>query len=689
MDNQQAEQSTNFVEINEVNESKCPHDYYQIKTSILALLIYLPILKLKNKPILIHQSLFQPYQYLLEPILNQQGLSYELYINNEENIAGVFQRYNLNPRLVNYEEENLSQIIKQNNIKIPFVTENEFAKRLKSESTTSLVIDSTPFYKSINQNFALYSAEQIMELDDSEFYPWIDFIISNPTKGENSGRQPHDYPSPAWLHECWCHNQENSRNSKINLREQYENRIAHALSSYDKKEEIHLLSLGSGGLFQDFMIILRLYTEGFTHIHLDCVEIIDNSKQQGILTAIVNRLNLNNVNIKTRHFKTIDEIKEGQIYDSIYAIDFDKGVQLFSKDGSSRQLKHRCPSLQTNELTALFFNAYAKLAHTPSALFLLTVGENFLALQNEPNEYKFNSFLGFEEVIENNSYHDYYYINANIFSFLIHLSFLKKQNKPLLINENIVNPKVKESLLQILSQQGFAYKIASEKTIAEMLDEELATVLIIDDTAFDNSNKNESWIDKQFNNGCVQMARWKSSIRRNIIAPSFIDIKGQQLIKTITQMTTLDFVKNIVAGIELYQQFISKTTLPTCSLWHIPHNDSKFAKKLKLQLMSIIEQSEASHGSKVDQNLKNSLYLDLHSTSSEKFSISRFIYASLLNDVQLQQLSSEDFQKLKLYLIASGNLPLLQYKTPKPEKNDFDNALRDSIVEECVGNLSI
>jgi hypothetical protein len=684
LENQHNEvQATNFVNFDELMENDSSPDYYQIKTSIFALIMYLPFLKQQNKPILLNQAPVLPYQKLLEQILNQHGLSYELFITKEENIEGVFIRFGLHPRLVRAKTENLKIILEQNNIKLPLVTENEFAKRLETESTTSLIIDAKPFDKLINKKYDLYNTTQIMELDPNQFDQWIQFIYLNPTKSENRVSRAHQFPSGSWLHECWCIDQENSRHSKINLREQYENRILHAISSHDKKDRIHLLSLGSGGLFQDLIILLRLHAEGYKNINLDCVDIINNKNQQNLLAAIISRLNQKSSSIRVRHHKHIDEIEQNQTYDSIYGIDFDELVKISNIDGSTRQLKYRGPNPKTDELTALFFKAYARLAPTQTALFLLTVGKDYLALQNE---IKSSSFLSFENVLDNNSYHDYYYINANIYELLIHLPFLRKQNKPLLINEALINPQLKDSLLQILNQQGLTYEIASENTIAEKLDKESATVLIIDNTAFDNSYKNESWIDKQFNHGYAQMARWNCKLGRKqdsyIIAPPFIDIKGLQLSKKITQMTTLEFVNKVIEGIVRYQESNLNRTLPSCSLWHNQQSEARIAKKIQFQMKSLLSEPTIPLTSLVNQELKNRLYTELQSTSSGKNSISRFIYASLLNDKQLQQISDDDFQKFKLYLIVSGNPPLFQYKTPKPEKNYLDNALRDSILEE-------
>ncbi|MBA3535904.1 MAG: hypothetical protein H0T84_04745 [Tatlockia sp.] len=674
-------QPTNIVNFEYLIDSNT-HDYYQIKTSIFALIMYLPYLKQQNKPILLNQALVLPYQTALKQILNQHGISYELYIVKEEDLQGVFIRYNLPPQLVSAREENLKIILEQNNIKLPFVTENEFAKRLKAESATSLILDAKPFTK---KEYALHNSIQIMELAPERFDQWLQLIYLSPTKSENGLSRAHQFPSSSWLHECWCINQENSRHSKINLREKYENRIIDAISSHDKKDDIHLLSLGSGGLFQDLMILLRLHADGYKNLSLDCVDISNNSNQQNLLAAIVIRLNQKGSNIRVRHFKHLDQIKEGQFYNCIYAIDFDEAVKISNIDGSSRQLKHRASNLKTGELTALFIKAYAKLAPTPTALFLMTVGKDYLALQNE---IKSSSFLNFENVIENNSYHDYYYINANIFELLNHLPFLRKQDKPLLINEALIDPQIMESLIQILNTQGLTYEIASENSIAKKLDKELATVLIIDDTAFDNSYKNESWIDKQFNHGCAQMARWNCNLGRKtdsyIIAPPFIDIKGVQLSKKITQMTTLDFLTKVMAGIECYQQSRSNSSLPSCSLWSNRQAETRIAKKLKYQMESLLSEPKILLTAMVNQDLKNKLYTELNSTSSSKNSLSRIIYASLLNDKQLQQISDDDFQKLKLYLIVSGNPPLLQYKTPKPEKNAVDNGLRDSILEESM-----
>jgi hypothetical protein len=114
--------------------------------------------------------------------------------------------------------------------------------------------------------------------------------------------------------------------------------------------------------------------------------------------------------------------------------------------------------------------------------FLLTFGKNYIAHSGEKAELYCDEYdHQFEKRIETHAYHDYYYINANILSLLTHLPFLKAKKKPLLINEAILNPSTTSSLQKLLAQHDIDYVIASESDIGKKLDDECASVLIIDD----------------------------------------------------------------------------------------------------------------------------------------------------------------------------------------------------------------
>lgn len=498
-------------------------------------------------------------------------------------------------------------------------------------------------------SYKLYSVEEISQLGSEAFNDWLNFFYKNPTKPEKSSYD-NARPSSNWLHECWCPmTQAHSRASFFDIRGKYEDKILNVAKSKDKNEVVRLLSLGSGGLFQDLMIILKLYYNGYKNIELDCIEIEDNQAQQSILQAIIERLNQNGAKIRIRHFKNMEERgAQSSPCDVVYAIDFDDIGNALGKDFSSRQLPFRSENKANDSICPLFLGAYAELRQSPSSLFLLTFGKNYIAHSGEKAELYCDELdHQFEKRIETHAYHDYYYINANILSLLTHLPFLKAKKKPLLINEAILNPSTTLSLQKLLAQHNIGYVIASESAIGKKLDDECASVLIIDDTIHDSRKPEEQYVHPIFKHGHAQVSRVNLSARRVDVFFAFNAIKTEQLSQRINSLPIESYLERATIGIQNYLDWCSKNASGTRGLTrfsHWYHGDSGIRRAQDLQKK--IESFSNVTADDLDL-VKSTIKEKLHGSSNTRHSLARFIFAALARDMEIETLPDSDYKTIR------------------------------------------
>ncbi|KTC88950.1 hypothetical protein OQJ18_03305 [Fluoribacter dumoffii] len=501
--------------------------------------------------------------------------------------------------------------------------------------------------------YKLYTAEEITNLDIETFNQWLSFLYKYPTQNKspyNGALQP----SPDWLHECWCiRTQAHSRASFSNIRAKYEERILSAVQSNDKKSTIRLLSLGSGGLFQDLMILLKLYYNGYKDIELDCIENVANQEQQKILNAIIDRLNQNDANIRVRHFSTVDERNENtdssQVEcDVVYAIDFDDIGKVLGKDFSERQLEARAENSYSDALCPLFLGAYAQLRKSASSLFLLTFGKNYISHHGEKADIYCNELdYQFEKRIPSYVYHDYYYINANIFSLLLHLPFIKAKNKTLLINEEILNESTSESIKKILDQHNISYFIASADEIGKKLDAEAATVLVIDDSICNRKNPGEEYLDASFKHGHAQVTRYDLDVRkkpRNDVFFSFHEIKANQFTQRVGQLSADECVEKVNEGIINYLEWCKKNASGTRGITrfsHWFHGESGILRAKGLQ-KALSESPDVGK-----DELLSLLNKHLQGSGNTHHSLTRFIHSALSRDNELENLPDADYKEVR------------------------------------------
>ncbi|MGC1182745.1 hypothetical protein [Legionella sp.] len=496
-------------------------------------------------------------------------------------------------------------------------------------------------------SYKLYSAKEISKLNSKTFNHWLNFLYKNPTKSEKSSYDDAQ-PSSSWLHECWCPvTQAHSRANFFDIRSKYENRILNVAKSKNKSEVIRLLSLGSGGLFQDLMIILKLYYNGYKNIKLDCIEIKGNQTQQSIFQAIIEQLNQNGAKITVRHFKNMEERgAQSSSCDAVYALDFDDIGDVLGKDFSSRQLPSRSKNIENDSICPLFLGAYAELQQSSSSLFLLTFGKNYIAHNGEIAELYCDEFdHQFEKRIETHAYHDYYYINANILSLLIHLPFLKAKKKPLLINEAILNSNTTLSLQKILTQHNIDYIIASESVIGKKLDEKCASVLIIDDSIHDSTIPEEQYIHPIFKHGHAQVSRVIS--RKVDVFFAFNTIKTEQLSQRINNLPIEKYLERTTIGIQNYLDWCSKNAsgirgLTRFSHWY--HGDSGVRRARALQ--KTIESFSNVTSEEFDL-VKSTIKEKLQDSSNTCHSLTRFICSALTEDMELETLPDSDYKTIR------------------------------------------
>lgn len=85
---------------------------------------------------------------------------------------------------------------------------------------------------------------------------------------------------------------------------------------------ISILSFGSGGLFQDFVILGKLIQIGYKRISFSLLDPqIDNEKVDSLRNFAEN---IPDVQIEIKSYKNIREISQDEMFDTAYAIDFDQ-----------------------------------------------------------------------------------------------------------------------------------------------------------------------------------------------------------------------------------------------------------------------------------------------------------------------------------------------------------------------------
>lgn len=209
----------------------------------------------------------------------------------------------------------------------------------------------------------LLYADQIECLSVEEFKRWLAHLLENPALYAKFGRKHH------WLSECACsfHN----RSKTGNTRSRVEAEILNHTRAMDRNS-ISLLSMGSGRLFQDLIILASLMKQGFQDVSVCMIEdawhkgIVSSSKSK-IFQSIVKQLRkaYPGVKVRTTYAGNVSSIPVDRRYDLVYAIDYDDFQVSIDSLGANRQQYQAQVDLM---------KAASKLSVHPKAAFFVSQG---------------------------------------------------------------------------------------------------------------------------------------------------------------------------------------------------------------------------------------------------------------------------------------------------------------------------
>lgn len=254
------------------------------------------------------------------------------------------------------------------------------------------------------------------------------------------------------LRECRCNNDAHHRFIKDNSRRKLENAIIDRITQFPDSKNITLLSLGSGELLQDLIIVFRLTLLGYKNINLVCVDPEFDHEKIGEFLVIMEALNQYcEMNTICNFFNKVDDIPEElRDFDVVYAIDYDNLE--CGNDYSSRQLPERTGSFKDKPYLAA-------IAMLKACSFLNTNINSFAAFSQHAYLSIFSKNLAglpSENNIENVVFHpnhfQQYCINSSLEVLLLHFAFFIKEKKQLFINDEIM-PADHKPYIEILLQK--------------------------------------------------------------------------------------------------------------------------------------------------------------------------------------------------------------------------------------------
>lgn len=294
------------------------------------------------------------------------------------------------------------------------------------------------------------------------------------------------------LSECICINtRAHFRFEEGNTRSKIENAIINSAKSFPQNIALSILSIGSGGLLQDLIILFRLILNGYNDIRITCVEpewTNEKNKEscRQFETIIAGLNQYLGTNIECIFYNDIDEVQYAH-FDIIYAIDYDN--LFLNKDYSSRQLPgHEGNFTQEPYKAAMAFIKGFNLNDKLEAFGAYSQGKvaNILSVTNPVEANLF-------EIVNHENPYTQYCINASLEVLVMYLPFFIAEKKPLLINDEIMSADDKdyvEAMLDRLDIQNryFNYANCKKSGINPTPNE---YTLVVDGMAFDTS-RNET-----------------------------------------------------------------------------------------------------------------------------------------------------------------------------------------------------
>lgn len=493
--------------------------------------------------------------------------------------------------------------------------------------------------------FDLYSAENIRKLTQHQFETWVGKILKelkNPTPFAGDFLSS-NWPDDSWLHECWCPTtQSHARNKSFwskNLRADYEEKLFSAVRARDKNEPLRLLSGGSGGLFQDLVILLKLHRKGFKKIHLDCMEVRDNSYQQNILAAIIEQLNKSpQTTITVNHYSDNIALPFSNVYDLAYFIDAEEISNVIGKDCTiNRDLPRRKVDKEKNSYNFLSLILYAMATLSLKGICLVSYGKNNFIYNSQTNSFfsKHNEFIPFNTEKIMDKQYDCFYINANPMMFLFHIEYFAFQKKPVFVNQDVLNEFSEKAVLALAGKFGFELEIISENEVKNKFIGHEDSVFVFDGTAF-NEIKKENPHDGLFSQKAhVARVPWANELKEQTY-PKFTHFKACQIKQRLTQYSYSELLKLVIKGCEDYLAWRKQYAVGTRGLTrfsHWSHGDSgiKRAKSIALKAHQFLSQKEECH-QEIEVFIKQEIYDECAKSGDAKHSCSRFIAHAISED---------------------------------------------------------
>lgn len=125
------------------------------------------------------------------------------------------------------------------------------------------------------------------------------------------------------------------------------NRLAESFP--DKNQQVRLLSMGSGGLMGDFILLEKLILSGFKKITIDCVEPL-GIEEESIEKLLTFFNEIPEVSINLEAFKDIEDVPSDREFAAVLAIDYSELAKITSPE--------------TIKNTADLMKAYGRLSET-------------------------------------------------------------------------------------------------------------------------------------------------------------------------------------------------------------------------------------------------------------------------------------------------------------------------------------
>lgn len=329
--------------------------------------------------------------------------------------------------------------------------------------------------------------EQIKTFSASEFNQWVVMIAEASFKVFSDIKQ-------SWkISECRCPGSiawgavggPHSRKNPLELRNKLETTIEKACEGVGKDEPINLLSIGSGQLYQELVILARLWVKGYRQIHLYSVDDDSDFAEKNInarkqFAKLIEVFNQQGASFNFSSSATLSDVPETVRFDVVYAVDFDDAGMAMATEYANRNIPRGISGIKGDknyEIVRLMINAANRMKDNEHSLFWLSSGKLVHAFNREGNLYPERRYYDF--TLSQDMKPSFYYINANPLYVLYYLHQLIQTDCQVIINEAILDDNMKQAITQLLSRYDLQQKvmILPEPTARQILDTGMTLVL--------------------------------------------------------------------------------------------------------------------------------------------------------------------------------------------------------------------